>query len=158
MSYAQDSSRLRALILPLQARPQGAPSALSTVNYYERVVSTIGGHRSRHASLQRTKDFARLFMVPGMWHCAGGPGPNTFDMLTALEAWVEEGKAPRSVLGTKYVGDNPANAVVLTRPLCAYPTVARYDRHGDPSSAASFRCANPERGEDRERDDDRDDD
>ncbi len=131
---------------------------LSTINYYERVVSTIGGHRGRHASLQRTKDFARLFMVPGMWHCAGGPGPNTFDMVTALEAWVEEGKAPRSVLGTKYVGDNPANAVVLTRPLCAYPTVARYDRHGDPSSAASFRCANPERGEDRERDDDRDDD
>jgi len=112
----------------------------STINYYESVVSLIGGNRARAAALQRTQDFARLFMVPGMWHCAGGPGPNTFDMVTALETWVETGKAPASVLGTKYVGDNPANQVVLTRPLCAYPRVARYKGEGDPTDAASFIC------------------
>ena len=123
----------------------------NTINYYESVVSLIGGHRPRGAALQRTQDFARLFMVPGMWHCAGGPGPNTFDMVTALEAWVEKRKAPRRVLGTKYVGDNPNNAVVLTRPLCAYPRVAHYKGEGDPSDAASFICRenrSPEREDD----------
>ena len=113
----------------------------STINYYESVVSLIGGNRARAAALQRTQDFARLFMVPGMWHCAGGPGPNTFDMVSALETWVETGKAPSSVLGTKYVGDNPKNAVVLTRPLCVYPRVARYKGEGEPADAANFICA-----------------
>ena len=112
----------------------------NTINYYESVVSLIGGNRARAAALQRTQDFARLYMVPGMWHCAGGPGPNTFDTIGALEIWVETRKGPSSILGTKYAGDNPANAVVLTRPLCAYPRVARYKGEGDPTDAANFIC------------------
>jgi feruloyl esterase len=61
------------------------------------------------------------------------------------------------VIGTKYVGDNPANAVVLTRPLCPYPSVARYDGKGDPASASSFRCAKARGNGDHDEGDDRDD-
>jgi feruloyl esterase len=131
----------------------------NSIQYYESVAATVSRKKSREDALKETAKFARLFMVPGMWHCAGGPGPNTFDMLTALETWVETGKAPKSVVGTKYVGDNPANAVVLQRPLCAYPTVATYDRKGDPTAAASFNCKKPHDdhgGDDGDRDDDDD--
>jgi feruloyl esterase len=109
----------------------------STLNYYEKVISTVSPAASRQGALGYTRSFARLFMVPGMWHCAGGPGPNTFDMLTALENWVEKDQAPDSVIGT-----NASSG--LTRPLCAYPAVATY--HGlpaPPDEASSFSCVLP---------------
>ncbi|GAC1544193.1 MAG: hypothetical protein NVS2B9_11400 [Myxococcales bacterium] len=102
-------------------------------------MSVLGGRRQRDEALERTQRFARLFMVPGLWHCSGGPGPNKFDMLSALESWVEQGEAPDQVIGTKYVKDTPASGVVLTRPLCVYPQTARY-LGGDPRAAASFSC------------------
>jgi hypothetical protein len=69
----------------------------------------------------KTTDFFRLFMVPGMGHCGGGPGPNTFDALGALDQWVEHGKAPE-----KIIASHIANGVTdRTRPLCPYPQVAR---------------------------------
>jgi feruloyl esterase len=87
----------------------------------------------------RTRDFFRLFMAPGMGHCAGGPGPNQFDAVIALEQWVERGVAPDILLATH----STAGKVDRTRPLCPYPQVARYKGVGSIDDAASFSCAAP---------------
>jgi feruloyl esterase len=107
------------------ADPQ-IPSA-SSVQYYERVLDTMGS---------RTKDTARLFMVPGMQHCGGGAGTATFDMLAALEQWVEQGKAPDSIPASKVT----AGKTERTRPLCAFPQVATYKGSGSTDEAANFVC------------------
>ena len=83
------------------------------------------------------EEFFRVFMVPGMQHCSGGPGPNTFDMLTALENWVEQGEAPKSVIASHLT----SGVVDRTRPLCSYPQVARYRGTGSIDDAGSFTCA-----------------
>jgi feruloyl esterase len=81
----------------------------------------------------------RLFMVPGMNHCGGGPGPNTFDAVTALANWVEKKQAPDTLLGS-----HMTNGVAdLTRPLCPYPAVAQYSGRGDVKDAANFSCTMP---------------
>ena len=78
-------------------------------------------------------------MAPGMTHCGGGPGPNTFDMQAALEQWVERGVAPDQILATRSV-----NGVVdRLRPLCAYPKTAAYKGTGDTNDAANFECRGP---------------
>jgi feruloyl esterase len=102
------------------------------------------GHGDRADARERTNSFFRLFMVPGMQHCSGGPGPNTFDMLTALENWVEKGKAPTSVIASSISGGQ----VVRSRPLCVYPRVAVYTGSGSSDDAANFKCRLPheERG------------
>jgi feruloyl esterase len=107
-------------------------SPLSTVAYYDAVVQAAGGQ-------QRADEFVRLFMVPGMHHCGGGPGPNTFDMLTALETWVERGVAPTRILAS-HVTDGVADR---TRPLCPHPQVARYMGTGSIDAAENFRCEVP---------------
>ncbi|RYH46722.1 MAG: tannase/feruloyl esterase family alpha/beta hydrolase, partial [Alcaligenaceae bacterium] len=92
--------------------------------------------------------FARLFFVPGMNHCSGGPATDQFDMLAPLVAWVEQGKAPDSVTArARGAGANVVNAELpaswsanRTRPLCVYPKVARYNGMGDVESAGSFSC------------------
>ena len=78
-------------------------------------------------------------MVPGMYHCSGGPGPNTFDALTPLVTWVETGVAPETIVATKFVNDTPP-AVQMTRPLCVFPKVAKYNGSGSTSIAANFTC------------------
>jgi feruloyl esterase len=100
--------------------------------YYEAVAKTMGGY-------DRTRAFFRLFVAPGMGHCAGGPGPNTFDALTALENWVEKGVAPDTLLATH----STAGKVDRTRPLCPYPQVARYKGTGSIDEAANFSCGTP---------------
>jgi hypothetical protein len=100
------------------------------VNYYEALVAKNG---------RNTGDFARLFMVPGMAHCAGGVGPDQNDAVTAVIDWVEKGKAPDSLLASKIV----KGAVVRTRPLCPYPQVARYKGQGSIDEAANFSCVAP---------------
>lgn len=102
------------------------------VNYYERALETNG---------PGTTDFFRLFMVPGMAHCGGGVGPDRHDAMTAIIDWVEKGKAPDTLLASKVVADK----VVRTRPLCAYPQVARYSGKGSIDDAANFRCTTPGR-------------
>ncbi len=118
--------------------------------YYEQVAGANGG-------VDATRDFYRLFMVPGMTHCYGGPGAANFgavgqqippvrdaqhDIQTALERWVEQGVAPAQLTATKFVDDAAGTRTVkLTRPLCLYPTVPRYRGTGDPNDAASFVCA-----------------
>lgn len=92
------------------------------------------------------QDQLRLFMVPGMEHCAGGEGPNRFDTLGTLDAWTSSGQAPELIVATRAPSPNP-NAPQLppmSRPLCPYPQVARYNGTGDTGAAASFSCALPQ--------------
>lgn len=107
--------------------PQG------TVDYYEMMARTMGGPAD-------TKEFARLFMVPGMGHClrSASPGVNDFDLIEAIEAWVEDGKAPEVLVGWR---KNKAGEVEITRPLYPYPQTATY-RGGDTNKAESFGAPN----------------
>jgi feruloyl esterase len=121
------------------------PSA-NSIDYFDALVANGGDGfheasfgRGRNAALERTQKYARLFMVPGMYHCSGGPGPNVFDALTPLVTWVEEGKAPDTITATKFVNDTPP-AVEMTRPLCVFPKVAKYNGSGATSDAANFTC------------------
>ena len=116
------------------------------LGHYE-IVSAIGAGGMGSAcgpagGPQKADAFVKLFMVPGMHHCGGGPGPNTFDMLTPLENWVEHGAAPAQV-----VASHAANGVVdRTRPLCPHPQVARYVGSGSVDAAENFRCEPPRQG------------
>jgi feruloyl esterase len=92
----------------------------------------MGGERE-------TQSFYRLFMVPGMGHCGGGPGASVFDVLAALERWVEDGQAPDRVPAA-HVSNGKVDR---TRPLCAYPRIARYQGKGSTDDAASFECQLP---------------
>ena len=109
---------------------------LNSIDYYESVVRTIGKSAGREAALADTQTFYRLFLVPGMQHCSGGPGTDTFDALTALEAWVEQGQAPVSIPATH----RTAGRVDRSRPLCPYPQAAVYSGSGSTDDAANFRC------------------
>jgi feruloyl esterase len=100
------------------------------VEYYEAVRERMG---------PGTTDFFRLFMVPGMFHCGDGPGPNQFDTTGPLSDWVEHGAAPQSIRASK----TAAGKVVRTRPLCVYPEVARYKGAGSIDDFASFACVKP---------------
>ncbi|MEZ5654005.1 MAG: tannase/feruloyl esterase family alpha/beta hydrolase [Burkholderiaceae bacterium] len=97
----------------------------------------------------RAAEFARLFEVPGMGHCAGGPAADQFDMITPLVRWVEQGDAPASIVAAVRGPDNPGGAnpelpagssPTRSRLLCPYPQISVYDGHGDPEKAASFNC------------------
>jgi feruloyl esterase len=117
----------------------------SSINYFNALVGN-DSHGFQQASfgagnpaLQRTQSYARLFMAPGLYHCSGGPGPNVFDALTPLVTWVEGGTAPETIIATKFVNDTPP-AVAMTRPLCVYPKVAKYNGSGSTSIAANFTC------------------
>jgi len=124
----------------------------SSINYFNALVGddrhdhgfqqvSFGG--DRNPALRRTQSYARLYMVPGMYHCAGGPGPNAFDALTPLVTWVETGVAPESIVAAKFVNDTPP-AVQMTRPLCVFPKVAKYNGSGSTSIAANFTCVTDE--------------
>jgi feruloyl esterase len=106
------------------------------------VVAALSGRRRMRPDAPETRDFLRLFMAPGMQHCSGGPGPNTFDVIGALERWVEQRVAPDRIVAT-----HRTNGVVdRTRPLCPYPLVVRYDGSGSIDDAASFSCRRPRGG------------
>jgi feruloyl esterase len=110
----------------------------NTIDYYNNVVSKMGR--------KDADSFTQLYMVPGMQHCGGGPGPNSFGgpITAALERWVEQGSAPDKIIATKFkVDGNPASGVARTRPLCPYPQVARYSGSGSIDDAANFACVVP---------------
>jgi len=109
------------------ADPQIAPG--SSVDYYKNVLEKMGGAGKVTGSY-------RLFMVPGMAHCGGGDGTSTFDMLTALEQWVETKKAPDQILASRVRNGQTDR----TRPLCPYPQVAVYNGSGSTDDAANFSC------------------
>jgi Tannase and feruloyl esterase len=122
-----------------------AISPLNTIDYYEQVQAKMGD--------AKTADFVRLYMVPGMGHCAGGPGATAFGqfglptakgpeygIFDALEKWEERDTAPGSIIATKY---GAAGKVEMTRPLCSYPQVAKYNGNGDPNDSTNFTCVAP---------------
>jgi feruloyl esterase len=102
-------------------------SANDLIRYFRDVMSANGGPQS-------TADFARLFLIPGMNHCAGGPATDQFDALNSMQEWVERGSAPGRIIakGAAFPG--------RTRPLCPFPQVARFMGGADSQSAASFEC------------------
>ncbi len=100
----------------------------NSIDYYTSVQKKLG--------TKDTDDFLRLFMAPGMQHCAGGVGPNTFDAVTALEQWVEKGVKPAEIVASH----TTSGAVDRTRPLCPHPQVATYKGSGSIDEAASFVC------------------
>jgi feruloyl esterase len=120
-----------------------AVAARMMIGYYEQVEKTMGGEAE-------TQEFMRLYMLPGVYHCRGGPGPDQIggsgsdgtvvdpdhDLLSALESWVEQGKAPGRIIASK-VQDGK---VVRTRPICPYPEYARYKGTGSIDDAANFEC------------------
>jgi hypothetical protein len=129
-----------------------AISAVNSVNYYSEVMAKLGA-KEADASV-------RLYMLPGVQHCAGGPGPDAFgepgtpqsddsgsSVTAALERWVEKGTAPSQIIATKYAeGQGPVpdfSKPKMTRPLCPYPQIATYKGTGDTNDAANFACGAP---------------
>jgi tannase/feruloyl esterase len=131
---------------------------VNTIDYFQSVAAKMG---------QRDADsFIRLFMAPGVQHCGGGPGPDSFgavvtsrqfdvqhDMSVALERWVEQGVAPDQIIASKRQGIDPKSPPIRTRPLCPYPQVARYKGSGSMDDAANFVCTTekPDSGQSRNR-------
>jgi feruloyl esterase len=111
----------------------------NSIDYFNSVVKTVGGSTSAEAR-RDVQDFHRLFLMPGVSHCRGGAGPDAFDGLGALEAWVERGEAPERMQAAKIIDGN----TVRTRPLCPYPEVARYGGSGSTDDAANFTCVSAE--------------
>jgi feruloyl esterase len=107
-------------------------SSLNSINYYKSVLDFMGGSVN-------VRDSYRLFMIPGMDHCGGGDGPNTFDSIRVIEEWVEAGKAPARIIASQ-VKDGK---VGWTHPLCPFPQAAKYNGTGSIDDAANFVCALP---------------
>jgi feruloyl esterase len=126
-----------------------AISPANAVAYFKAVQQTMGE--------EKVASFARLYMAPGVEHCAQGPGPSAFGqfgmetakgpkygLFDSLQDWVEKGSPIDDVVATKYApGEAGARKAVMTRPLCAYPKVPKYKGSGDTNDAASFTCAGP---------------
>jgi feruloyl esterase len=127
-AFDPDLSRFRARggrLLLYHGWNDPSISPLNTINYYESVVAKA-----------QSEDHVRLFMAPGMLHCGGGPGPNDFEMLPALEQWVEQKQAPERIIASH----ETKGVVDRTRPLCAFPKAAVYSGSGSTDDAASFVC------------------
>ena len=107
-----------------------AVTGASTIKYYEDVQRKVGPAAAGQV---------RLFMAPGMGHCAGGPGPDSFDMQPVLERWVERGEAPERVIAAKRGSSEP-----FSRPLCAWPQTAHYSGSGSIRDATNFACKAPD--------------
>lgn len=142
LAESKDSNTLNALEIDLRpffqrggkliqyhgwSDPQISPA--NATQYFEQVSTLLGGREAIHDSF-------RLFMAPGMAHCGGGTGPDSFDMVSALEEWVENGRAPDSVLAVQSRNGNETRS----RPLCPYPEVATYTGTGSIDSAENFVC------------------
>jgi len=133
--FAKDGGKL----LLWHGWSDGAISPYNTINYYNSVLKATGTRQ----------DFVRLFMVPGMLHCSGGDGPDQFNAVDALDRWVETGRPPDHMIAYRVRGGfNPyvrvysyGSFVDRTRPLCAYPQVARYSGSGSTNDAGNFVCA-----------------
>ncbi len=106
-------------------------NATGSVDYYNRVMKEMGG-------VKRTQEFARLFMAPGVGHCAGGSGPQPQRAFDSVVNWVEKGIVPDTLPASRNV-----QGKTQTRPLCPYPAVARWDGKGSVDDAASFSCGAP---------------
>jgi hypothetical protein len=132
-----------------------AVAPLDSIRYYNEVVASAGKAADDREALHRTEDFYRLFMVPGMAHCSGGPGASAFgnqspdlpiqqdpahDVVTALDRWVERGTPPDKLIATAYVGGHGEQGVKSTQLLCPYPEAASWTGHGSKLDASNFVC------------------
>ena len=126
--FAQHGGKL--LLYHGWADQQVAPG--STVDFFASV-------RTLSPDPKRAGNWIRLFMAPGMAHCAGGEGPDEFDSLSALEHWVEQGMAPQRIVAVH----RTSGMMDRSRPLCAYPLVARYNGTGSIDDAENFTCRAP---------------
>lgn len=114
--------------MPKRCYKLGPELLLSSINYYNSILEFMGGPAN-------LRDSYRLFLAPGMDHCGGGDGPNSFDSVRAIEEWVEAGKAPEQIIASR------VREGKTERPLCPYPQVARYKGTGSTDDAANFTCA-----------------
>ena len=131
-NYDPDLSKFKAAggkLLQYHGWADPQPSPMTTVDYFGAVQKKVGD----------TQDFYRLFMVPGMGHCMGGPGTDQFEKMAVLTEWVEHGKAPNSIVASHLTDGK----VDRTRPLCPYPQAAKYKGTGSSDDAANFVCAKP---------------
>lgn len=143
-TFAQAETKNAAKLLPFvqQGRKMilyhgtsdPALPAARTVQFYQELSALLRGRDKAAANV-------RLFLVPGMQHCSGGVGPDQFDTLSAIEAWVEHGKAPDAIPAR-----TKADATVTPHelPLCPYPRQARFSGFGQPHDGANWRCADPD--------------
>ena len=128
-----------------QPQSGGPFSPQDMVNWYSAMSREMRG-------FEETQEFARLFMLPGVNHCGGGPGTSVIDAFSPVVDWVENGKAPATILGTAPATGNPFPG--RTRPLCPYPAYARYKGAGSIELADSFECSvDDNRGHDHDRHD-----
>jgi hypothetical protein len=123
-------------LIIFQGWADAAVTPLGTIQYYQSIRQKMGAE-----SAQR---FVRLFMAPGMMHCGGGPGPNSFDAVASVAQWREENRAPETIIAARYAvpttaGVSPGEPL-STRPLCAYPKVAHWSGKGSPDEAKNYLC------------------
>src|SRR5262249_37595203 len=101
---------------------------LNSVIYYESVLKAVGKDKASNS--------IELFMIPGMNHCSGGPGTDTFDKMKAIEDWIEQGRKPAQIVASHLTNGQPDK----TRPLCPFPQVAKYKGTGSTDDAGNFTC------------------
>jgi feruloyl esterase len=107
------------------ADPQVTPS--DSIIYYNNVLKTVGAGAENSMA---------LFLLPGVSHCNGGPGTDTFDRMAAIEQWVEQGRKPTRLIASRLTN----GTLERTRPICVFPQVAIYNGRGDANDASSFTC------------------
>jgi hypothetical protein len=105
----------------------GLIPARNTADFYKSIIAKMDP--------KKAADSIRLFMLPGVGHCGGGDAPNVADMLSAIDQWVETGKAPDRIIAT-----NPPNQKSMSRPICPYPQIAKYMGTGSTDEAENFEC------------------
>ena len=139
-------------LIEYQGWADAAAMPSATVDYYDRVIAKTGT-----GSAVRVQEFYRLFMMPGVGHCGTGPGPDNIgsegyvpvsfdpdhDAVTALQAWVEHGRAPEKLVASRLESSGDARTVSVQRPVCSYPAQASWDGFGDVNKASSFTCRRP---------------
>ncbi|HEY2527751.1 MAG TPA: tannase/feruloyl esterase family alpha/beta hydrolase [Xanthobacteraceae bacterium] len=125
-------------LILFQGWADAAITPFGTIQYYRDIQQKMGTREARR--------FVRLFMAPGMMHCSGGPGPNTFDAVAAVDQWRQKDEAPDSIPAAKYadsaaaLAGAPPGEPLVTRPLCAYPRVAHWTGTGSSDKAENYVC------------------
>jgi len=128
-------------LLLFQGWDDAAVTPWGTIEYYRSI--------EKKMTPSKAHDFVRLFMVPGMMHCGGGPGPAAFDTIAAMEDWKEKGTAPDTMMGSRFkdaiavLAGLPTGPALSTRTLCAYPNVSRWNGNGSPTEGNNYVCVAP---------------
>jgi len=125
-------------LILFQGWADAAITPFGTIQYYQAIQRKMGSKEARQ--------FVRLFMAPGMMHCSGGPGPNNFDAVAAVDQWRQKNEPPESLAAAKYADSAAASSgaalgePLVTRPLCAYPKVAHWTGKGSSDKAENYLC------------------